>query len=78
MLASEIKDIAEKAISNLLGGWTPRSQEVCDSMDADSHDNIIFSELKRSLQSDIRHENNLWKVHRPLQEAVRENKNWFN
>ena len=44
-------------------------------MDADSHDNIIFIELKRSLQSDIRHENNLWKVHRPLQEAVRENKN---
>ena len=43
VLACETKGIANKTISNLLGTQTPRYQEVLDSMDADSHDNIIIS-----------------------------------
>ena len=43
VLACETKDIADKTISDLLGTKTPRCQEVLDSMDADSHDNIITS-----------------------------------
>ena len=78
VLACETKGIVDKTISNLLGAQTPRCQEVLDSMDAGSHDNIIISaknDSKRSLQSDINHQSNPRKVHPTLQDAVRENKN---
>ena len=42
VLACETKGIAEQTISSLLGAQTPRCQEVLDSMDVDSHDNIII------------------------------------
>ena len=43
VLKCETKSTADKTISNLLGAQTPRCQKVLDSMDADSHDNIIIS-----------------------------------
>ena len=42
------KGITDKTISNLLDAQTPRCQEVRDSMDADSHDNIIISAKNNS------------------------------
>ena len=46
--ASETKGIANKTISNLLGTQTSRCQEVLNSMDADSQDNIVISARNNS------------------------------